>query len=356
MLSGEFVRLTKKDFGSIEDRAIEKFTITNDKGLVLSLINLGGIITSIRTPDRQGNYANIVLGHDTLEDYLNDTSYLGCLVGRYANRISNGTFKIDGNAYRLPCNEGENHLHGGDLGFNKKIWETEPYRDPRGGGLKLSMTSPDQDQGYPGTVDIQVLYLLSEDNKLVIDYTAATDMVTIINLTQHSYFNLNGTGDTLGHRVKINASGYTPVNKKQIPTGAYRSVEGSPLDLRVEKQLGALLDQTPEAELFGGGFDHNYVLDTEGKLENTAAILYSPHSGREMKVYTTEPGLQFYTGNNLGAGDASGKSTFVKHGGICLEAQHFPDSPNQRAFPSVILKPGHVYRQVTEYRFNLRSS
>lgn len=348
------MRFTKKNFGSIEDRAIEKLTISNDRGLVLSLLNLGGIITSIRTPDKNGDQTNIVLGFDRLEDYLTDPSYLGCLIGRYANRIDKGRFTIDGISYQLPCNEGNSHLHGGPQGFNKKIWETAPHKDPRGEGIKLSLISPDKDQGYPGTVDVQVLYLLSQDNSLIIDYTAATDTVTIINLTQHSYFNLNGTGDTCGHRITINASGYTPVNKNLIPTGAYRAVDGNFLDLRVEKQLRTLLDQAPEAALIDGGFDHNYVLDTEGKLDKPAATLYAPRSGRELVVYTTEPGMQFHTGNHFGGADSPGTAGVVKYGGICLEPQHFPNSPNQRAFPSVILRPGQVYRQVTRYQFNLR--
>lgn len=349
------MHLSRKTFGKCQDRNVHLYTISNDNGLVVSLTNYGGIVTSVRVPDRQGIFANVVLGYDTLEEYVSDKAYIGGLVGRYANRISKGSFQIDGKMYSLACNDGMNHLHGGSEGFNKKIWEAQPVREPDGCGVALSLISPDGDEGYPGTIDVQVLYLLSSDNALIIDYTAATDIRTIVNLTQHSYFNLAGEGLIHDHTIRINASGYTPVDKDYIPTGSLKSVDGTALDFRKERKIGTVLADADNPELIEGGFDHNFVLDGSGGLSLPAAKLYHPGSGRTLEVYTTEPGLQFYSGNFLNEQMVGrGGVPFCKHGALCLEAQHFPDSPNQRAFPSVILAPGHVYRQTTRYQFGVR--
>ena len=349
------MHLSRKSFGKIQDRKIDLYTLSNENGLVVSISNYGGIITSIRVPDRRGMHTNVVLGYKLLEDYVRDEFYVGSLIGRYANRIHNGRYQVDGKVYQLACNNGENHIHGGHEGFNKKIWESEPIRDPRGGGIKLYLTSPDGEEGYPGTIDVQVLYLLTPDNSLIIDYTAATDIRTIINLTQHSYFNLAGSGTIHDHMVRINASGYTPVDGNLIPTGSFRSVEGTNLDLRKERRISQIFMEGRSEELIDEGFDHNFVLDGSGDMSQPSATLYHPGSGRVMDVFTTEPGLQFYTGNHLSSTEAGrGGIPFKKHGALCLEAQHFPDSPNHRAFPSVILQPGHVYRQETRYQFSTR--
>jgi len=354
------VHLSRKSFGTFQDREIDLYTISNENGLVVSLTNFGGIITSIRFPDRQGLHANIVLGYKNLEDYIEDDTYAGSIVGRYANRISNGRYQVDGQVHQLACNDGPNHLHGGKEGFNKKVWESEPVRDERGGGIKLTLTSPDGDEGYPGTIDVQVLYLLTPDNGLIVDYTAATDIRTIINLTHHSYFNLAGEGTIHNHLLRVNASGYTPVDATLIPTGSFRSVDETIFDLRKERKIDQLLMDGSDNELVCGGYDHNFVLDGGGDLSRSVASLYHPASGRFLEVYTTEPGLQLYTGNFLSEDhknvkNARGNISFRKHGALCLEAQHFPDSPNQRAFPSVILEPGHVYRQTTVYKFSVRN-
>ncbi|NNK93433.1 MAG: galactose mutarotase [Desulfobacterales bacterium] len=349
------MQLSRETFGQLGDKDIDLYTIANGNGLVVGLTNYGGIITSIKTPDRQGMLENIVLGYDSLEEYVNDTNYMGCLVGRYANRISRGCFQIDGRKYKLTCNDGANHLHGGAEGFNKKVWEAQPVREPRGCGVALSYTSPDGEEGYPGTVDIQVFYLLTADNGLLIEYNAATDNRTIVNLTQQSYFNLAGDGTILDHLLCINASGYTPVDSECLPTGSLKSVENSSFDFRAGQHIGQALSDTSSADLVEGGFDHNFVLDHGNEKGLPAAYLCDPLSGRTMEVFTSQPGLQFYTGNFLTEhGHGGNRIALCKHGGLCLEGQHFPDSPNQRAFPSVILEAGQVYHHITRYQFGVR--
>ena len=343
------VRLSRKTFGTHNGREIDLFTVSNENGLVVSLTNYGGIVTSIRFPDRNGIFGNVVLGYERLEKYIEDEHYIGCLVGRYANRIASGRFQIDGKKYQLFCNDGNNHLHGGRDGFNRKVWESEPVREARGAGVKLYLTSPDGEEGYPGTIDVQVLYLLTPDNGLIVDYSAATDTKTLINLTQHSYFNLMGKGTIHNHTIRINAQGYTPIDSSLIPTGSLKTVEGTSFDLRKEKRIDHAFAEMAPSDQVNGGFDHNFVLDKDN-VKKPAATLYHPGSGRVLDLYTTEPGLQFYTGNNLG-----GTGPFKRHGALCLEPQHFPDSPNKRAFPSVILEPGHVYHQETRYQFAVRA-
>lgn len=351
------MQLTRETFGQLGDKDVDLYTIANGNGLVVGLTNYGGIITSIKTPDHQGMLENIVLGYDSLGEYIHDPRYMGCLIGRYANRISRGRFQIDGMKYQLACNDGANHLHGGAEGFNKKFWQAQPVREPRGCGVVLSYTSPDGEEGYPGTVDVQVFYLVTPDNGLLIEYKAATDIRTIINLTHHSYFNLSGSGTILDHRLRINASGYTPVDSEYLPTGSLKSVENSSFDFRAGQHIGQALSHTSSADLLEGGFDHNFVLDYGNEKGLPAAYLYDPLSGRTMEFFTSQPGLQFYTGNFLTEGEPGRDRTpLCKHGGLCLEGQHFPDSPNQRAFPSVILEAGHVYHHINHYQFGVRDN
>jgi len=347
--------LTRRLFGTYQEREIDLFTFSNNNGLIVSLTNFGATITSIRTLDRAGKLGNIVLGYDSLEEYVKNSAYTGSVVGRYANRIGAGLLRIDGRSYQLSCNEKGNHLHGGGSGFDKKVWEASPIREERGCGLALSLISPDGDEGYPGTVDVRAIYLLTPDNRLIIEYSAASDSPTIINLTQHSYFNLAGSGTIHDHHLRINASGYTPVDDCLIPTGVLKSVDDTIFDFRLERRLGSVMDKDNEAQLINGGFDHNFVLDGSHSLKVPAASLYDPSSGRTLNVHTTQPGLQLYTGNHLNERMiGKGGVPFRAFGALCLETQHFPDSPNHRAFPSVLLYPGNVYRQTTEYRFGLR--
>ena len=350
------MQLTTTTFGVLDEREINLFTIDNGNGLTVSLTNFGGIITSINTPDSQGRNANVVLGYNGLHDYVKDQSYIGCIVGRYANRIKGGRCQIGGQLYNLFVNNGSNHLHGGKEGFNKRVWHPEPVREKRGCGVELYYTSPDGEEGYPGTVDVQVTYLVTPNSQLIVKYRAATDRQTIINLTQHSYFNLAGSGTVLDHLIQINSSAYTPVTKDLLPDGTICSVEGTRFDLRQERKIRDLFSQAGSVELMEGGYDHNFVLDSSGDSSQPAASLYHPQSGRCLDMYTTEPGVQFYTANHLPAEPTGGVSSrLCKHGAVCLEAQHFPDSPNQAGFPSVILEPGHPYSQVTTYRFGVRS-
>lgn len=350
------MHLSRKDFGTLHGRPLELYTISNEQGVTVSITNFGGVITSIKTPDRHGEVTNIVLGYELLEEYYRDRAYLGSIVGRYANRISNGRYRLGGCQYRLVCNDGDHHLHGGIEGFNKKIWEVEPIQADRGYGIRLNLISPDGEEGYPGTLDVQVLYLVSAQNELIIEYSAATDRPTIINLTQHSYFNLAGSGTIYDHRIRINGSGYVAVDTSLIPSGIIKRVDGSIFDLREEQRIGELIGQAAAGERAGGGFDHTWVLDRDQESDQLAATLYHPGSGRQITVFTTEPGLQFYTGNSLGDSSTGPETRFEKHGGVCLEAQHFPDSPNHQAFPGVILEPGDRYAQTTRYLFSVRGT
>ena len=273
------MRLSRKSFGTHNGREIDLFTLSNQKGLVVSLTNYGGIITSIRFPDRNGIFSNVVLGYGSLEQYINDEHYIGALVGRYANRIAKGSFQIDGRRYQLSCNDGDHHLHGGREGFHRKVWEAETVRESRGCGVKLYLTSPDGEEGYPGTLDVQVLYLLTPENSLVVDYSAATDTKTIINLTQHCYFNLAGQGTIHRYMIRINAPGYTPVDEWLIPTGSFKTVDGTPYDLRKEKRIDQALADMAPSDLVNGGFDHNFVLDGD-RAGEPAVTLYHPGIGK----------------------------------------------------------------------------
>jgi len=322
----------------------------------VSVINFGGIITNLRVPDANGGLADVVLGFDSLAGYVGEHPYFGALIGRYGNRIANGRFTLDGVTYELPINNGPNSLHGGERGFDKVVWTAESFENEQGRGVILTHTSPDGDQGYPGTLQVRVTYTLTDDNELIFDYHATTDKATPVNLTQHTYFNLagHGSGTILDHEMMLNASRFTPVDSTLIPTGELRPVEGTPFDFREPTPIGARIQQDDEQLRFGGGYDHNFVIDrAEGDSLVLAATVREPTSGRVMEVLTTEPGVQFYTGNFLD-GSLTGKEgvVYAHRTGFCLETQHFPDSPNKPDFPSTILEPGEEYTSRTVYRFS----
>ena len=333
---------------------VELFTLTNPQGIEVRAITYGGIILSLRTPDRAGRLGDVVLGYDSLAGYLRASPYFGAIIGRYGNRIANGRFTLDGQTYTLAANNGPNHLHGGIRGFDKVVWSAEPFETDSAVGVVFTYTSPDGEEGYPGTLRAQVTYTLTDDGKLVFDYLATTDRATPVNLTQHSYFNLAGSGDILGHQLMIAASGYTPVDATLIPTGAVFPVDGTPFDFRTPTAIGTrIAADDPQLEN-GLGYDHNFVLDREGPGLVHAARVVEPASGRTLDVWTTEPGLQFYAGNFLD-GSITGKAgrVYAHRTGFCLETQHYPDSPNQPAFPSTILLPGDEYRSRTVLVFGV---
>jgi aldose 1-epimerase len=323
------------------------YTLTNDRGLQVSIITYGGAITSLKTPDRDGNFGDIMLGYETLEAYTSNPRYFGALIGRHANRIGGGKFSLNGVNYQLPQNNGANHLHGGFNGFDKRVWSA---RDD-GEVLHLSYFSKDGEESYPGNLSAEVDFRLL-NNELRVDYRATTDRDTLVNLTNHSYFNLKGTGTILDHELTLNADSFTPVSKDLIPNGEIRSVEGTPMDFRKGKTIGSEIGAPYDQLGFSGGYDHNFVLnDYDGSLK-PALRLYEPSTGRILEVITTQPGMQFYSGNFLD-GTLIGRNgvAYVKYAGLCLEPQHFPDAPHHPNFPSTVLRPGEEYKQTTVYRF-----
>ena len=345
------MNITNSQFGLMPDgKRIDIFTLKNDRGMEVCVINYGGIITSIKVPDRNGNLEDVVLGHDSLDGYLNRTRYFGALIGRFANRIARGRFSLDGSEYQLAINNGQNHLHGGVRGFDKVVWAAQRIES----GVRLSYFSQDGEENYPGNLSIAVTYSLNEANELRTDYYGTTDRDTIINLTNHSYFNLAGSGTILDHELQIQADAFTPVDETLIPTGEIRSVKGTVMDFTTPTAIGALIDSDDDQLRMARGYDHNFVLRGESGTLRTAARLHEPQSGRVMEVITTQPGLQFYSGNYLD-GTLVGRSgrAYLKNSGCCLEAQHFPDSPNQPHFPSTILRPGEKYHHTTIYRFSV---
>ncbi len=348
--------LVQEEFGTFEGSTLHLFTLSNGAGMQVRVSNYGGIITSLKVPDREGHSADVVLGYDTLREYIEDTIYIGSLVGRYANRIKDGQLKVGKSSYQLSCNRPGIHLHGGMEGFNKKIWAAQILEDSRGPGVRFLLESPDGDEGYPGNLQVRVSYIVSEDGSLIIDYEAETDKPTVVNLTQHSYFNLAGQGDITDHLIQINAAEFTPVGPDLIPTGELTEVEGSPFDFRSPRRISEAIAEEGTRKKAGEGFDHNYVLDTRGDIDKVAALLCHEGSGRTMEVYTTKPGMQFYSGNYLdGRRIGRGGTGFFKHAALCLETQFYPDSPNQPLFPSAQLEPGDLYRHTTIYRFGLQS-
>ena len=348
-------------FGTLANgQAVQLFTLRNAHGIEAQFTNYGGIITSLKTPDRNGHFADIVLGYDNLAAYVANSPYFGAIVGRYANRIARGHFTLDGTTYTLAVNNGPNSLHGGLRGLDKVVWNARPFQNQEGQAVTLDYTSPNGEEGYPGTLHATVTYTLTPDDRLIVDYAATTDKATPINLSQHSYWNLagNASRDILGHVLTINADAMTPVDSTLIPTGEIASVQGTPFDFRTPHAIGERVDQRQNIQIrYGNGYDHNWILNRGGAASDAlvlAARVVEPTSGRTMEITTTEPGLQFYSGNFLD-GSNIGKGGVVYHFryGIALETQHFPDSPNHSNFPSTILRPGQQYRSRTVFKFGV---
>jgi len=348
--------LVTADFGMLEGQLVKLFTLTNASGAQVSITEYGGIVVSLKVPDRDGNLGDVALGYDNLDAYVQDTPYFGAITGRYANRIAAGRFEIDGAAYELPVNNGPNSLHGGIKGFDKVVWKGEPTAP--GDGVAFRYVSVDGEEGYPGKLDATVTYTWTDANELKIEYLASTDKPTVINLTNHSYFNLKdgGASTILEHELMINADRYTPVaDAGAIPTGELASLDGTPLDFREATVIGERIEEENEQLGFGSGYDHNYVLNASEEDITVAATVYDPSSGRVMEVLTEEPGVQFYSGNFLdGHHVGKGGVAYERRSGLCLETQHFPDSPNQPNFPSTVLRPGETYATSTIYRFSTR--
>lgn len=345
-------------FGTLPDGTpVAAFTLRNAAGVQARVITYGGIVTSLKVPDREGRMDDIVLGFDNLEAYLAGHPYFGCIVGRYANRIARGRFTLDGREHTLAVNNPPNHLHGGVEGFDKRVWAAEALREADRAGVRLTLESPDGDEGYPGAVRAAATYWLTADNTLRVEFEATTDAPTHVNLTHHGYFNLNGegAGDILDHVLELRATRYTPVDENLIPTGELAPVADTPLDFTTPTAIGARIASGHPQIVRGGGYDHNFVVDRAGPELVHAATVHAPGTGRVMSVHTTQPGIQLYTGNFLD-GSLAGKSgrPYTHRGGFCLETQHFPDSPNQPAFPGTRLDPGDTYRHAVEYRFSVR--
>jgi aldose 1-epimerase len=351
------VGLTRAPFGQLPDgRGVELFTLKSGHGIEVSVMTYGAIITSIRTPDKSGHVADVALGFDSLSGYLAGSPYFGAIVGRYANRIAGGRFKLDGVEYHLARNNGPNSLHGGQRGFDKVLWTPEPFENDSAMGVKMLYQSSDGEEGYPGTVSVLVTYTLNADGELIVDYDASTTKATPINLSQHTYWNLHGegSGGNTDLRLTLYASAFTPVDSTLIPTGQIAPVAGTPFDFHQPTAIGARIDTPDEQLRFGRGYDHNWVIDGggQGTLVN-AARLEDPVSGRVLEIRTTEPGIQFYSGNFLdGTIKGKGGHSYGHRTGLCLETQHFPDSPNHQNFPSTILRPGERYQSRTVFAFS----
>jgi aldose 1-epimerase len=343
----------KADYGKMPNgTVIEQYTLTNAKGLTAKVITYGALMTELQVPDRNGKLSDIVLGFDNLDGYLAEHPYFGSTIGRVANRIAKGKFKLDGQEYTLAINNGPNHLHGGLKGFNRVVWKAEPIALADGAAVKFTYVSPDGEEGYPGNLTVTVTYTLTDANELKFDYTATTDKATPINLTNHSYYNLAGSGDILDHEMMLAAKRYTPVDDTLIPTGKLEKVKGSPMDFTKPMPIGSRIKELTNDP---SGYDHNYVLDSRGKSLALALRVSEAKTGRVMEVYTTEPGIQFYTGNFLdGTIKGKGGVVYKKHYGFCVEADHFPDSANQPKFPNTILRPGKTYTQTTVHKFSVK--
>jgi aldose 1-epimerase len=343
----------REAFGTVAGRPVEQLTLTNKNGVEIRAITYGGIITSIKTPDRAGAMGDIVLGFDSIDGYLGGHPYFGAIIGRYGNRIAKGRFTIDTQEYTLATNNGPNHLHGGIKGFDKQIWSAEILPPMAGqSSVVFAYTSADGEEGYPGKLIVEVTYTLNDSNELTVDYLARTDKATHVNLTQHSYFNLAGGGDILGHELTIGADRYTPVDATLIPTGEIAPVEGTPFDFRQSTAIGARIDAPHPQIKVGPGYDHNWVLNRTGDGLKHAARVIEPRSGRTLDVSTTEPGMQFYAGNFLdGKLIGKGGQSYGRRSGFCLETQHFPDAPNQPGFPTTLVKPGQEYKSRTVFTF-----
>jgi len=347
--------IKKQAFGTVPEGRVDLYTMTNSRGMEVRAMNYGGIIVSLRVPDKKGVLADVVLGFDTLDAYLNNKPYFGAIIGRYANRIANGKFTLNGAGYRLARNNGMNSLHGGLKGFDKVLWRGEQFENNQGIGVVFTYTSKNGEEGYPGNLKAKVTYTLTDQSELQIEYQATTDEATPVNLTNHSYFNLvsEGNGDILKHNLILNADRFTPVDSTLIPAGELRSVAGTPFDFTKPTAIGARIDTNNEQLAIAHGYDHNFVLSRKGSGLELAGRVHEQQTGRALEVYTTEPGVQFYTGNFLD-GTITGKHghAYNKHAGLCLETQHFPDSPNHSNFPWTILKPEQTYNSRTVYKFS----
>jgi len=354
--------ITKSSFGKTPDGAeAELYKLTNKNGVEAAISTYGGAVVSLKVPDRHGTLEDIVLGYDSVDGYVSDKAYFGALIGRYGNRIGHAQFSLDHKRYMLAKNNGANSLHGGIKGFNKAIWTAKEVPAKDGQALELTYLSKDGEEGFPGNLHVRVVYTLTDSNELKIDYSATTDKKTVVNLTNHAYFNLlgvgQGMGDILGHVLTVEADKFTPVDSGLIPTGELRDVSGTPFDFRKPTAIGARIDANEEQIKLGGGYDHNFALRRKmGDPISLAARAVEPASGRIMEVWTTEPGVQFYTSNFLdGSVHGKGGAAYAKHAAFCLETQHFPDSPNQSKFPSTVLNPGGRYHTTTIYKFSTQN-
>ncbi|MBZ9629522.1 galactose mutarotase [Salegentibacter sp. LM13S] len=348
--------MQKEDYGTTANgEKVEQYTITNDNGMEVKIITYGGRITSLKAPDKNGEFENVVLGFDSLEQYTKDNPFFGALIGRFGNRIANGKFTLDGEEYTLAQNDGENHLHGGEKGFDKVVWNAQEAGE---NSLKLTYVSEDMEEGYPGTLETTVTYTLTEDNSLDVDYKATTDKTTVLNLTQHAYFNLSGnfSEDILDHKVEINADEFLPVDETLIPTGEFKEVAGTPFDFREAKTIEQHIEEKNEQLERGQGYDHCWVLNDQDSGMRFAASAYHEESGRLLEVHTNEPGIQLYSGNFLDGtlSQPGGEDTYGRRSGFCLETQHYPDTPNQEGFPSVVLEPGETYSSKTSFKFTAK--
>ncbi len=350
--------LKKQLYGKMPDGTpVDLYLLTNANGMEAHLAAYGGALVSLTAPDRHGKFADVVLGMDTLDGCRSQTAFLGALIGRYGNRIGGAKFTLEGKTYRLPANDGPNTLHGGPAGFDKRVWQAREVASAEGPAVEFTYFSQDGEEGFPGTLTAKVVYTLTNKNELKIDYTATTDKPTVVNLTNHSYFNLKGAGEgnILDHDVTIYASRFTPVDATLIPTGELRAVKGTPFDFTKSTAIGARIDSADQQLKIAGGYDHNWVLDKTGAGLSKAAEVYEPRTGRVLQVWTTEPAMQFYTGNFLdGTIHGKGGKVYPRRGAFCMETQHYPDSPNHPAFPSTELKPGATYHTTTVYGFSAR--
>lgn len=351
--------MKKQSFGKTSDgRPVDLYTLTNQKGMEVAITTFGGIVVSLKVPDRTGKFDDVVLGYDSLDGYLTNKAFLGALIGRYGNRIAHGKFTLNGQTYTLPKNDGDNTLHGGPEGFNKKLWAAKDVSSAKGQALELTYLSPDGEEGFPGNLNAKVVYTLNDQNELTIAYSATTDKDTVVNLTNHSYFNLagQGTGDILRHELMIKGDHITAVDETLIPTGELRPVKGTPFDFTHATAIGARINQDDPQLKVGKGYDHNWVLNDHGSRSPVlVAEAYEPKSGRVLQVLSTEPGVQFYSGNFLdGTIQGKGNKAYNHRYGFCLETQHFPDSPNHPKFPSTTLKPGQTYSTTTVFKFSTR--
>jgi aldose 1-epimerase len=350
-------KITKASFGTADAQAVDLYTLTNRNGMEARITNYGGILTSLTAPDRNNKFADVVLGFNDLDSYLKGHPYFGALIGRYGNRIAKGRFTLNGVEYKLAVNNGENHLHGGIKGFDKVVWTATPSQTKLGAELTLTYLSKDGEEGYPGNLSVKVVYTLTNNNELRIDYTASTDKDTVTNLTHHSYFNLagEGNGDILNHLITLNANRFIPTDAGSIPTGELRNVQGTPFSFLKPTAIGARINGNDQQLQYGSGYDHTWVINGRMGVLRQAASVYEPTTGRVMQVWTTEPGVQFYTGNFLD-GTLTGKSgkVYQRRYGLCLETQHYPDSPNQPTFPTTTLRKGAMYKSTTIYRFSAR--